>query len=175
MVLCVQLCFMCINIWRCRGHGISHVWWSHLVSDNTEYAPKHICLSSGTVDHSEFDIFELPSIVICFWKFLRIMVCYCCYLLFQVINPFTKYALLMNPLARSIEELLPPRIANSYWCFIGLRSALVISSLCCAFLIPFFGKLHTFFYIQKFLCIRAQSVKVSEQNGIIVAIFLFIH
>ncbi|KAK4281937.1 hypothetical protein QN277_013378 [Acacia crassicarpa] len=56
-----------------------------------------------------------------------------------VINPFTKYALLMNPLARSIEELLPPRIADNYWCFIALRSGLVISNVCCAFLIPFFG------------------------------------
>ncbi|XP_028766685.1 amino acid transporter AVT1A-like [Neltuma alba] len=56
-----------------------------------------------------------------------------------VINPFTKYALLMNPLARSIEELLPARVVDSYWCFITLRSALVISTVCCAFLIPFFG------------------------------------
>ncbi|KAJ8443207.1 hypothetical protein Cgig2_017200 [Carnegiea gigantea] len=32
-----------------------------------------------------------------------------------VINPFTKYALLMNPMARGIEEVLPPRIANSDW------------------------------------------------------------
>lgn len=56
-----------------------------------------------------------------------------------VINPFTKYALLMNPLARSIEELLPAGISNSYWCFILLRTALVFSSVCAAFLIPFFG------------------------------------
>ncbi|XP_052172447.1 amino acid transporter AVT1A isoform X8 [Diospyros lotus] len=56
-----------------------------------------------------------------------------------VINPFTKYALLMNPLARSIEELLPVGIANSFWCFILLRTALVISSVCVAFLLPFFG------------------------------------
>uniref|UniRef100_A0A7N0V5E7 Amino acid transporter transmembrane domain-containing protein n=1 Tax=Kalanchoe fedtschenkoi TaxID=63787 RepID=A0A7N0V5E7_KALFE len=56
-----------------------------------------------------------------------------------VINPFTKYALLMNPLARSIEELLPARFADSYLCFILLRTMLVASSVCCAFLIPFFG------------------------------------
>lgn len=56
-----------------------------------------------------------------------------------VINPFTKYALLMNPLARSIEELLPPRISSSYGCFILLRTALVASSVCVAFLLPFFG------------------------------------
>ncbi|KAF7819093.1 amino acid transporter AVT1A-like [Senna tora] len=56
-----------------------------------------------------------------------------------VVNPFTKYALLMNPLARSLEELIPNEISESYWCFILLRSALVISTVCCAFLIPFFG------------------------------------
>ncbi|KAB2608407.1 vacuolar amino acid transporter 1 [Pyrus ussuriensis x Pyrus communis] len=51
-----------------------------------------------------------------------------------------KYALLMNPLARSIEELLPVTISNSSWCFILLRTALVISTVVSAFLIPFFGK-----------------------------------
>ncbi|XP_057506030.1 amino acid transporter AVT1A [Actinidia eriantha] len=56
-----------------------------------------------------------------------------------VINPFTKYALLMNPLARGIEELLPVRVSNSFWCFILLRTALVVSSVCVAFILPFFG------------------------------------
>lgn len=64
-------------------------------------------------------------------------------ILFQVINPLTKYALLMNPLARSLEELLPDRISSTYWCFILLRTALVISTVCAAFLIPFFGKSYT--------------------------------
>lgn len=50
-----------------------------------------------------------------------------------------KYALLMNPLARSIEELLPVGVAGSIWCFILLRTALVASSVCVAFLLPFFG------------------------------------
>ncbi|XP_058195385.1 amino acid transporter AVT1A-like isoform X2 [Rhododendron vialii] len=56
-----------------------------------------------------------------------------------VINPLTKYALLMNPLARSIEELLPIRVSSSFWCFILLRTALVVSSVGVAFIIPFFG------------------------------------
>ncbi|CAL9025195.1 unnamed protein product [Prunus brigantina] len=51
----------------------------------------------------------------------------------------SKYALLMNPLARGIEELLPVGLSNSTWCFIVLRTALVISSVGAAFLIPFFG------------------------------------
>ncbi|KAF7148901.1 hypothetical protein RHSIM_Rhsim03G0039800 [Rhododendron simsii] len=50
-----------------------------------------------------------------------------------------KYALLMNPLARSIEELLPIRVSTSFWCFILLRTALVVSSVAVAFVIPFFG------------------------------------
>ncbi|KAL9361332.1 hypothetical protein Peur_044117 [Populus x canadensis] len=58
-----------------------------------------------------------------------------------VTNPLTKYALLMNPLARSIEELLPIRVANSLWCYFLLRTALVASSVCVAFSIPFFGLL----------------------------------
>ncbi|KAK7344955.1 hypothetical protein VNO77_15248 [Canavalia gladiata] len=45
----------------------------------------------------------------------------------------------MNPLARSLEELLPKRISSTYWCFILLRTALVVSTVCAAFLIPFFG------------------------------------
>ncbi|KAL9268016.1 Amino acid transporter AVT1A-like protein [Drosera capensis] len=46
----------------------------------------------------------------------------------------------MNPLARSIEELLPVRFANSLSCFIMLRTVLVMSTVCIAFLIPFFSK-----------------------------------
>ncbi|CAL5435654.1 unnamed protein product [Camellia sinensis] len=49
-----------------------------------------------------------------------------------VINPFTK-------LTRSIKELLPVRISSSFWCFILLRTTLVISSVIVAFLVPFFG------------------------------------
>ncbi|RHN47738.1 putative amino acid transporter, transmembrane domain-containing protein [Medicago truncatula] len=50
-----------------------------------------------------------------------------------------KYALMMNPLARSVEELLPHSISSTNWCFILLRTALVISTVCAAFVIPFFG------------------------------------
>ncbi|GMH29411.1 hypothetical protein Nepgr_031254 [Nepenthes gracilis] len=52
---------------------------------------------------------------------------------------FSKYALLMNPLARSIEELLPVRVANSCWCFVLLRAALVMSTVGSAFLLPYFS------------------------------------
>ncbi|XP_022983750.1 amino acid transporter AVT1A-like isoform X2 [Cucurbita maxima] len=56
-----------------------------------------------------------------------------------VIVPLTKYALLMTPLAKSIEERLPARVSNSLWCSILIRTALVLSSLCVALLLPFFG------------------------------------
>ncbi|XP_074556991.1 amino acid transporter AVT1A-like [Curcuma longa] len=56
-----------------------------------------------------------------------------------VINPFTKYALIINPLARSLEELLPQELANKIWCSLLLRTALVVSTVLIAFLLPFFG------------------------------------
>lgn len=56
-----------------------------------------------------------------------------------VINPLTKYALLMNALARSIEELLPTNLSNSFGFFILLRTIIVLSSLGVACLLPFFG------------------------------------
>ncbi|XP_071716289.1 amino acid transporter AVT1A-like [Rutidosis leptorrhynchoides] len=59
-------------------------------------------------------------------------------LLTVIINPFTKYALLMNPLASAIEELLPVKVASSIICYITLRIALVASSICVAFALPFF-------------------------------------
>ncbi|KAL3841166.1 hypothetical protein ACJIZ3_025757 [Penstemon smallii] len=61
-----------------------------------------------------------------------------------VVNPLTKYPfedlLSYNEIyTRSIEELLPIGLSNSNWCFLLLRTALVISSLCVAFILPFFG------------------------------------
>ncbi|KAG8364230.1 hypothetical protein BUALT_Bualt19G0106600 [Buddleja alternifolia] len=67
-----------------------------------------------------------------------------------VINPLTKYpfrhlsrntyALLMNPLARSIEELLPAQFGRSCWCIVIIRTTLVVSTLFVTFLLPFFGR-----------------------------------
>ncbi|GMY19391.1 amino acid transporter AVT1A, partial [Fagus crenata] len=37
------------------------------------------------------------------------------------------------------EILLPVGVSNSVWCFVLLRTALVISTVCVAFLLPFFG------------------------------------
>ncbi|RHN47740.1 putative amino acid transporter, transmembrane domain-containing protein [Medicago truncatula] len=48
------------------------------------------------------------------------------------IIPLTKYPFIL-------EELLPDSISRTNWCFLLLRTALVISTVCAAFLIPFFG------------------------------------
>ncbi|XP_031483958.1 amino acid transporter AVT1A-like isoform X3 [Nymphaea colorata] len=56
-----------------------------------------------------------------------------------VINPLTKYALLLNPLARSIEELLPVGTRNEFLFSMLIRTGLVVSTVCVAFLLPFFG------------------------------------
>ncbi|KAK4795772.1 hypothetical protein SAY86_028098 [Trapa natans] len=56
-----------------------------------------------------------------------------------VMNPLTKYALLLNPLARSIEELLPPTVSDNYTAFVLIRTILVFSTVVVAFVLPFFG------------------------------------
>ncbi|KAM0845942.1 hypothetical protein ACQ4PT_056016 [Festuca glaucescens] len=55
-----------------------------------------------------------------------------------VANPITKYALDITPLAMSLEELLP-QSQQKYSNIIILRSALVISTLIVALLVPFFA------------------------------------
>ncbi|XP_020961593.1 uncharacterized protein LOC107609646 isoform X3 [Arachis ipaensis] len=56
-----------------------------------------------------------------------------------VLSPFTKYALTMNPLARSLEEFLPHRISSTTWCFMLLRTILVMATHLTGFLIPYYG------------------------------------
>ncbi|WOL19705.1 vacuolar amino acid transporter 1 isoform X2 [Canna indica] len=57
----------------------------------------------------------------------------------MVINPLTKYALLLNPVVRGLEELLPQRYGDKIWCSIILRTLVVISTVGVAFVLPFFG------------------------------------
>ncbi|XP_071734578.1 amino acid transporter AVT1C-like [Rutidosis leptorrhynchoides] len=54
-----------------------------------------------------------------------------------VVNPFTKYALTMSPVAMSLEELLPSD--KSYVYSILIRTGLVLSTLIVALSVPFFG------------------------------------
>ncbi|XP_002862912.2 proton-coupled amino acid transporter 3 [Arabidopsis lyrata subsp. lyrata] len=56
-----------------------------------------------------------------------------------VVNPFTKYALTISPVAMSLEELIPSRHIRSHWYAIGIRTALVFSTLLVGLAIPFFG------------------------------------
>ncbi|XP_051192098.1 amino acid transporter AVT1A [Lolium perenne] len=56
-----------------------------------------------------------------------------------VINPFTKFALLLNPLARSLEELRPEGFLNETIVAVILRTGLVASTVVIAFILPFFG------------------------------------
>ncbi|KAK9757143.1 hypothetical protein RND81_01G143300 [Saponaria officinalis] len=73
-----------------------------------------------------------------------------------VISPLFKYSLLLNPLARSLEEFLPPERSNSYWCIVPLRTTLVVSSVLVAFLVPFFGYVMAF--TGSLLCLLASIV-----------------
>ncbi|XP_031483840.1 amino acid transporter AVT1A-like [Nymphaea colorata] len=56
-----------------------------------------------------------------------------------VINPLTKYALLLNPLARGFEKLLPVGRQNGLLVCMLIRTGLVISTVSIALLLPFFG------------------------------------
>ncbi|XP_028054485.1 amino acid transporter AVT1C-like [Camellia sinensis] len=56
-----------------------------------------------------------------------------------VVNPFTKYALTMMPVAMSLEELIPSNNRKSRMYAILIRTALVISTVVVGLSIPFFG------------------------------------
>ncbi|XP_061996263.1 amino acid transporter AVT1C-like isoform X2 [Rosa rugosa] len=54
-----------------------------------------------------------------------------------VVNPFTKYALTISPVAMSLEELVPSDKSRTYSIFI--RTGLVLSTLVVGLCLPFFG------------------------------------
>ncbi|KAJ4845673.1 hypothetical protein Tsubulata_003563 [Turnera subulata] len=58
-----------------------------------------------------------------------------------VATPFVKYPLLMMPLARGLQGLLPQQVSDTYTCFILLRTTLVVSTVLVALLFPFFGNI----------------------------------
>ena len=64
----------------------------------------------------------------------------------QIVNPFTKYALTMTPVALCLEELLPmdPKLPSYRRASLAIRTALVASTVCVALLIPFFGYVMAF-------------------------------
>ncbi|KAL5717293.1 hypothetical protein ACHQM5_010325 [Ranunculus cassubicifolius] len=56
-----------------------------------------------------------------------------------VVNPMTKYALTITPVALSLEELLPASKQKSYLLSGLIRTLLVFSTLIVALTVPFFG------------------------------------
>ncbi|XP_020681434.1 amino acid transporter AVT1C isoform X1 [Dendrobium catenatum] len=56
-----------------------------------------------------------------------------------VVNPLTKYALCLTPMALSLEELIPRDNLKSHFYSIIIRTALTLSTLFVALAIPFFG------------------------------------
>ncbi|XP_071930292.1 amino acid transporter AVT1C-like [Coffea arabica] len=56
-----------------------------------------------------------------------------------VVNPFTKYALTMTPVALCLEELIPANHMKSHIYSILIRTVLVVSTLIVGLSVPFFG------------------------------------
>ncbi|KAL8090394.1 amino acid transporter AVT1C [Apium graveolens] len=56
-----------------------------------------------------------------------------------VVNPLTKYALIMSPVAMSLEELIPSNNLQFHVYSILIRTALVLSTLFVGLSVPFFG------------------------------------
>ncbi|GAV76563.1 Asp domain-containing protein/Aa_trans domain-containing protein, partial [Cephalotus follicularis] len=56
-----------------------------------------------------------------------------------VVNPLTKYALTITPVALSLEELIPSSRYRSHVVSIFIRTILVISTVIVALTVPFFG------------------------------------
>ncbi|XP_010933084.2 amino acid transporter AVT1C [Elaeis guineensis] len=56
-----------------------------------------------------------------------------------VVNPLTKYALTLTPMALSLEELIPANHVKSHMYAIIIRTTLVVSTLLVALSVPFFG------------------------------------
>ncbi|XP_027938061.1 amino acid transporter AVT1C-like [Vigna unguiculata] len=56
-----------------------------------------------------------------------------------VVNPFTKFALTISPVAMSLEELIPSNHSKSYLYSFFIRTGLVLSTLVIGLSVPFFG------------------------------------
>ncbi|XP_054780763.1 amino acid transporter AVT1D-like [Prosopis cineraria] len=61
-----------------------------------------------------------------------------------VVNPLTKYAITLMPVALSIEELLPSAQLRCYSMSVFIRTVLVFTNLVLALSIPFFGSIMAF-------------------------------
>lgn len=61
-----------------------------------------------------------------------------------LINPLTKYALVITPIATSIEDRLQLLTTNRWVIGITIRTMLVISTIIVALIVPFFGYVMAF-------------------------------
>lgn len=77
-----------------------------------------------------------------------------CLLIMQIVNPMTKYALTMTPVALSVEELFPEAWKGSHCVSIFVRTLLVSSTLGVAMSFPFFGKHMCVFVCEKFKLLK---------------------
>ncbi|KAK4734008.1 hypothetical protein R3W88_008269 [Solanum pinnatisectum] len=92
---------------------------------------------AGLVDHVGFEskgtVLNLPTLPVAIGLYGF------CFGGHAVVNPFTKYALILSPVAMSLEELLPPKYAKSHMYPILIRTALTISTSLVGLAVPFFG------------------------------------
>ncbi|KGN52251.1 amino acid transporter AVT1C [Cucumis sativus] len=101
-----------------------------------------------------------------------------------VVNPFTKYALTLTPIALSLEELIPSNHPQFLIFSILIRTALVVSTLLVGLAIPFFGlilsligSLLTMFISLILPCACFLSIlkgKVTRLQGIVCVIIMVI-
>uniref|UniRef100_A0A9I9D341 Amino acid transporter transmembrane domain-containing protein n=1 Tax=Cucumis melo TaxID=3656 RepID=A0A9I9D341_CUCME len=101
-----------------------------------------------------------------------------------VVNPFTKYALTLTPIALSLEELIPSNHPQFLMLSILIRTALVVSTLLVGLGIPFFGlilslvgSLLTMFISLILPCACFLSIlkgKVTRLQGIVCVIIMVI-
>ncbi|XP_019053281.1 PREDICTED: vacuolar amino acid transporter 1 [Nelumbo nucifera] len=117
---------------------------------------------SSMKNPSQFSSVLMASFVICFFLYSGVAVCG--FLMFgesmesqftlnlpqnfvaskvaawtTAVNPLSKYALTMTPVALSLEELLPSAKLRTHCASIVIRTALVLSTLYVALAVPFFG------------------------------------
>lgn len=138
----------------CISMRISDVRGQDQVSVHLKHAPTIYGNKSSDLDNGEFRNPSMKKKVLlqmhnlgttgqwhsdniklnCYLSFFKF------FFLLQVVNPMTKYALTIMPVALSLEELLPSSHRKSYGLALIIRSVLVMSILIVALAVPFFGR-----------------------------------
>lgn len=141
----MQFCYCdCVVCWS-SCDGIHDVWGLSSIPVYSKLANRFSCLQDCFLDHGKWNL--INRILSLIQPFVHVMT-----LLLQIVNPFTKYALTMAPVAMSLEELIPSNHTKSHMYSILIRTALVMSTLFVALKIPFFGKLNLSILPEQTLC-----------------------